>query len=251
MRRCVRAGPVCPQRVHSANGSPPPTWPAERALGRGPALRPRSTTTRAAPRARAAAVPGPTPVAPAGGRPGPGPAAGWPADPTPRRRSRWRRRRHSHPPGGSPAARTRSPASRPGDPRRRGRAADQLVAQPVPRSPRDLVDHHDRGAHHVERLRAQHGRVRLRQERRVPGHVGDRGPEPAKGCRGPQLLPERPAYDTVYRCLQPGRRRLDVELVGDIVTVLSRDAGEVEAWRAACAAVGRRQLKVPDPGAAR
>lgn len=46
---------------------------------------------------------------------------------------------------------------------------------------------------------------------------------------------EIPAYDTVYRCLQPGRSRLDVELVVDVVRALTADADEqvVLAWRQA------------------
>ncbi|WP_165956438.1 ATP-binding protein [Kribbella antibiotica] len=43
---------------------------------------------------------------------------------------------------------------------------------------------------------------------------------------------EVPAYDTVYRCLQPGRSRLDVELVVDVVRALTGDA-DVLAWRQA------------------
>ncbi|MFC0626513.1 ATP-binding protein [Kribbella deserti] len=50
---------------------------------------------------------------------------------------------------------------------------------------------------------------------------------------------EIPAYDTVYRCLQPGRSRLDVELVVDVVrALLAEEPGEsdeqaVLAWRQA------------------
>ncbi|MET7280496.1 tetratricopeptide repeat protein [Kribbella sp. NPDC005582] len=46
---------------------------------------------------------------------------------------------------------------------------------------------------------------------------------------------EIPAYDTVYRCLQPGRSRLDVELVVDVVRALTGDADErvVLTWRQA------------------
>ena len=36
-------------------------------------------------------------------------------------------------------------------------------------------------------------------------------------------IPEHPSLDTVYRCLQPGRRRLDPELVVDIARVLLGD----------------------------
>jgi hypothetical protein len=50
-------------------------------------------------------------------------------------------------------------------------------------------------------------------------------------------IPELPAYDTIYRCLQPGRARLDPELVGDIVRALG--ASDVESWRQACRALAR------------
>ena len=41
------------------------------------------------------------------------------------------------------------------------------------------------------------------------------------------------SYNTVYRCLQPGRSRLDVELVADIVRVLVDDDEAGVAWRLA------------------
>jgi tetratricopeptide (TPR) repeat protein len=44
---------------------------------------------------------------------------------------------------------------------------------------------------------------------------------------------ELPAYNTVYRCLQPGRSRLDVELVVDIAAALLKDDSLVAAWRQA------------------
>ena len=46
---------------------------------------------------------------------------------------------------------------------------------------------------------------------------------------------EIPALDTVHRCLRPGRVRLDVDLMVDIVTVLLGCASDAEAaaWRAA------------------
>jgi tetratricopeptide (TPR) repeat protein len=50
--------------------------------------------------------------------------------------------------------------------------------------------------------------------------------------------PDGLAYNTVYRCFQPGRSRLDVELVVDIARVLlgadgGGSAGHAEQWRAA------------------
>lgn len=47
-------------------------------------------------------------------------------------------------------------------------------------------------------------------------------------------LPELPAYDTVYRCLRPGRSRLDTDLVIDIVRVLLGDEPGIAEWRQAC-----------------
>jgi hypothetical protein len=44
---------------------------------------------------------------------------------------------------------------------------------------------------------------------------------------------EQPSYTTVFRCLQPGRTRLDVELVVDIATVLLGDRNEAARWRQA------------------
>ncbi|WP_145803217.1 tetratricopeptide repeat protein [Kribbella amoyensis] len=44
---------------------------------------------------------------------------------------------------------------------------------------------------------------------------------------------ELPAYNTVYRCLQPQRSRLDVELVVDIAAVLLQDESLVAPWRQA------------------
>lgn len=55
----------------------------------------------------------------------------------------------------------------------------------------------------------------------------------ARTARG---VAEIPAYDTVYRCLQPGRSRLDVELVVDVVRALLADEPDeqaVLAWRQA------------------
>jgi tetratricopeptide (TPR) repeat protein len=63
-------------------------------------------------------------------------------------------------------------------------------------------------------------------------------------------IPEVPAYDTVYRCLQTGRTRLDVDLVIDIVRALGADAATISAWRAAWAAAARRRLEAPTGAAA-
>ncbi|HET8641765.1 MAG TPA: tetratricopeptide repeat protein [Pseudonocardiaceae bacterium] len=44
---------------------------------------------------------------------------------------------------------------------------------------------------------------------------------------------ELPSYDTVYRCLRPGRSRLDVELVVDIARELRPGADTAHQWRRA------------------
>jgi len=46
-------------------------------------------------------------------------------------------------------------------------------------------------------------------------------------------IPAKLAYNTVYRCFQQGRSRLDVELVVDIARVLLGDDTQAEQWRAA------------------
>lgn len=43
-----------------------------------------------------------------------------------------------------------------------------------------------------------------------------------------------PVYDTVHRCLQPGRTRLDVELVVDIARALLGSDNNTAEWRHAC-----------------
>ncbi|HEU5486126.1 MAG TPA: hypothetical protein VFU98_14550, partial [Microlunatus sp.] len=63
--------------------------------------------------------------------------------------------------------------------------------------------------------------------------------------RRQRRVPEIPAYDTVYRCLQPGRSRLDVALVVDVVRVLGADAAQVAQWRAACTTAGRGRFDHP------
>ncbi|MFC0626511.1 tetratricopeptide repeat protein [Kribbella deserti] len=69
---------------------------------------------------------------------------------------------------------------------------------------------------------------------------------------------EIPAYNTVYRCLSPGRCRLDVELVVDIARVLLDDETRAAEWRqahqvvsglAADAAVVSVDVLPEDPGA--
>ena len=55
-------------------------------------------------------------------------------------------------------------------------------------------------------------------------------------------IPELPSYNTVYRCLQSGRTRLDIELIVDIARALG--AGEHAAeWRHACAGASGQILE--------
>ncbi len=51
---------------------------------------------------------------------------------------------------------------------------------------------------------------------------------------------EQPVLNTVYRCLQPGRAQLDVELVADIAQALLGDAAGAESWRYACQVIAGR-----------
>lgn len=62
----------------------------------------------------------------------------------------------------------------------------------------------------------------------------------SRAARG---VPERPVFDTVYRCFQPGRSRLDVELVVDIARVLLGGDVAADGWRQACeVALGRASI---------
>lgn len=47
-------------------------------------------------------------------------------------------------------------------------------------------------------------------------------------------VPERPVLNTVYRCFQPGRVRLDIDLVVEIAHLLLGDETAAEEWRQAC-----------------
>ncbi|MFT7839739.1 tetratricopeptide repeat protein [Saccharothrix sp. BKS2] len=50
-------------------------------------------------------------------------------------------------------------------------------------------------------------------------------------------LTDLPSFNTVYRCLQPGRTRLDADLVADIVQELHPEPGAARRWREACQVV--------------
>ncbi|WBQ03318.1 tetratricopeptide repeat protein [Kribbella sp. CA-293567] len=72
----------------------------------------------------------------------------------------------------------------------------------------------------LERLRSAAGISYRELQRQVAQLRQDRGAQPV-------------AYETVYRCLQAGRRRLDVDLVADIATALTGDPAGGTAWRRA------------------
>ena len=64
-----------------------------------------------------------------------------------------------------------------------------------------------------------------------------------RAARGLPKSEQEPGRTTVYDCFQPGRRRLDVELVADVVRVLLGDEARVGQWRQACQVVlGRAAL---------
>ncbi|MFJ8912958.1 tetratricopeptide repeat protein [Amycolatopsis sp. NPDC102389] len=46
--------------------------------------------------------------------------------------------------------------------------------------------------------------------------------------------PDLPVFNTVYRCLRPGRRRVDADLIADIVRALVADETVVARWRQVC-----------------
>ncbi|HET9141145.1 ATP-binding protein [Actinophytocola sp.] len=53
----------------------------------------------------------------------------------------------------------------------------------------------------------------------------------AREARG---VPERPVLNTIYRCFQPDRARLDVDLVTDVARALLGKDDAAEQWRQAC-----------------
>ncbi|MFT3797930.1 tetratricopeptide repeat protein [Microbacterium sp.] len=61
-----------------------------------------------------------------------------------------------------------------------------------------------------------------------------------RAARGVRASERSPGRITVYDCFRSGRRRVDVELVLDIVRALGGDEAEVGHWRESCAAVLRR-----------
>lgn len=62
-----------------------------------------------------------------------------------------------------------------------------------------------------------------------------------RAARGVPEAAQRPPKTTVYNCFQPGRRRLDRELVLDIVRALGGDGVDLRRWTDGLRAVGRRR----------
>jgi tetratricopeptide (TPR) repeat protein len=58
--------------------------------------------------------------------------------------------------------------------------------------------------------------------------------------RQARRVADLPALNTVYRCFQPARTRLDVELVVDVAAVLLGDRAAAEQWRQSCQLVAGR-----------
>ncbi|MBC9822271.1 NB-ARC domain-containing protein [Terrabacter sp. MAHUQ-38] len=56
-------------------------------------------------------------------------------------------------------------------------------------------------------------------------------------------IAELPAFDTVHRCLQPGRTRIDAELVVDVAAALLGDRDLAAPWRQACQVVAQTQYE--------
>jgi tetratricopeptide (TPR) repeat protein len=111
---------------------------------------------------------------------------------------------------------------------RAGSAAAQLAGAGLPGGPPPNPEGADSWSELSQRLRllrAWAGVSYRELHRRVLRLRRDRG------------VPELPVYNTIYRCLQPGRSRIDQELVTDIAWVLLADESAVAGWRQACAAI--------------
>jgi tetratricopeptide (TPR) repeat protein len=64
-----------------------------------------------------------------------------------------------------------------------------------------------------------------------------------EALRRDRAIPELPSFNTVYRCFDLGRSRLDEELLVDIARVLSGDPDYPALWRTACRRVQLRALQ--------
>ncbi|MGL5863374.1 MAG: hypothetical protein ACRCY9_19195, partial [Phycicoccus sp.] len=100
---------------------------------------------------------------------------------------------------------------------------DVFSGQAPPPSP-DGVRSYDELAAQLQQLRAWSGLSYRALHREV------------MRARRQRRIAELPAFDTVHRCLQPGRSRIDIELVVDIAAALLRDRDQATVWRHACQA---------------
>src|SRR5688572_11142418 len=71
--------------------------------------------------------------------------------------------------------------------------------------------------------------------------------------RGMSEAAAKVARSSVYDVFRPGRKRVNAELVGEIVLALGRGEGEATAWRLRTAAAREEDVQPPDyrPGAGR
>src|SRR5438552_9173009 len=56
----------------------------------------------------------------------------------------------------------------------------------------------------------------------------------ARNARG---VPEHPSMNTVFRCFEAGRARLDVEVIVDVARALGADETQAARWRQTCLAI--------------
>jgi tetratricopeptide (TPR) repeat protein len=96
-----------------------------------------------------------------------------------------------------------------------------MTATSEPPSPRGAASYDDLTAR-LRELRTWSGVSYRELHRRVVRSRKARG------------VAELPAYDTVHRCLQPGRTRLDAQLVVDIARVLLDSDARTAEWRQVC-----------------
>lgn len=124
-----------------------------------------------------------------------------------------------------------------------GERAYEVDEPPCPDGVRDFDDL----AKHLRRLR-EWADLSIRElHRRIVVNRQQRG------------TPELPSVDTVHRCFQPGRRRMETDLVVDIADALLQDESRADGWRRAClvasgeaseAAIVSVQDTVPEPAGA-
>lgn len=60
--------------------------------------------------------------------------------------------------------------------------------------------------------------------------------------RRDRRIAEVPAFDTVHRCLQPGRKQVDTELVVDVAAALLGNRDLAAPWRQACQAIAQATM---------